>query len=219
MNAKDVYQHFVTLTLGQFLFKCLIWAAQRLTYFRIFRVGTLLLADMDPAYLAEVPGLAGQFLDRESCRKLANDPNYRLRQTFLDQALANGDKCYAFMQDGVVAGYDWFSDKPGTIGDQLQFHYDNAYIYGSWGFTLPEFRGRRLFSFGLAAALKDHEKRGYKGMIGFLEAQNYNSWRSVYRAGYRTFGTIIVVKLLGRYYIRASKGCEKHSCTMTVLEK
>ena len=218
MDAKEVYRYFVTLTLGQFLFKCLIWTAQRLTYFKIFRITMLRLADADPAYLAEVPGYAGGYLDRESCKKLAKDPTYDLPESFVDRALANGDKCYAIMQDGVVASYGWYSDKPGMISDRFQFHYDNAYIYRYGGFTLPSFRGRRLHAFNHAAGLKDYEERGYKGMISIVEAQNYNSRRSDDRLGFTTFGTIFVIRLFGRYFIHSSKGCEKHSCTMTVLE-
>lgn len=63
-----------------------------------------------------------------------------------------------------------------------------------------------------------YEERGYKGMISIVELQNYNSRRSDDRLGFTTFGTIFVIRLFGRYFIRASKGCEKHSCTMTVLE-
>jgi hypothetical protein len=218
MDFKDVYRFFVTLSPGQFLFKCLVWTAQRLTYFKIFRIMTLHRADVDPAYLAAVPGFDGRYLDRESCRRFANDPIYDLPQSFLDQALENGDECYAFMQDDVVASYNWYSDKPCIIGDQLLFHYDDTYIYSPRGFTLPDFRGRRLHGFGLAAGAKDYEERGYKGIILVVEAQNYNALRSDYRLGFTTFGTIYVIRLFGRYFIRASKGCEKHSCTMTVLE-
>jgi hypothetical protein len=218
MDLKDVYRFFVTLSLGQFLFKCLVWTAQRLTYFKIFRIMSLYLADVDPAYLAEVPGFAGRFLDRESIGKFANDPIYDLPQSFLDQALANGDECYAFMQGDVLASYGWYSDKPSMIGDQLQFHFDNTYIYRQRAFTLPKFRGRRLHAFGMAAGARDYEERGYKGMVSLVEGQNYNALRSIYRVGFRIFGTIYVIKLFGRYFIRASKGCEKHSCTMTVLE-
>ena len=218
MLAKKVYRSFINLTLGQFLFKCLISAARRLIYFRIFRIIILHLADVDPAYLAEIPGFAGRYLDRESIRKLADNPIYNLPDSFLDQAFGNGDKCYAFMQDNVLASYGWYSDKPHMINDQLQFHYDNTYIYMHRGFTLPKFRGQRLHAFGLAAALKDHQKRGYKGILSIVEAQNYNSLRSVYRLHFKTFGTIFVIRLFGRYFIRASKGCEKHSCTITVLE-
>jgi hypothetical protein len=218
MDAKDVYRFFVTLSLGQFLFKCLIWTAQRLAYFKIFRILTLHLADANPAYLADVPGFAYRLLDRESCRKLANDPIYDLPESFLDRALANGDECYAFMQEDVVASYGWYSDKPGIISDQLQFYYDDAYVYGGRGLVLPKYRGRRLHAFGEAAALRNYQERGYKGIIVMVEAQNYNSLRSLYRLGYTTFGTIFVIRLFGRFFIRASKGCAKHSCTMTVLE-
>ena len=85
MDAKEVYRYFVTLTLGQFLFKCLIWTAQRLTYVKIFRITMLRLADADPAYLAEVSGFAGRYLDHESCRKLASDPTYDLPESSLDR--------------------------------------------------------------------------------------------------------------------------------------
>lgn len=218
MIAKDVYRSFVTLTFGQFLFKFLIWATQRLIYFKIFRITVLRLADANPAYLAKVPGFAGGYLDHETCRKLASDPTYDLSDSFLDRALANGDKCYAFMQDGVVASYGWYSDKPGMIYDRFQFHYDKTYIYRYRGFTLPRFRGRRLHASGEAAGLKYYEERGYKGMISIVEAQNYDSRRSDDRLGFTTLGTIFVIGYLGRYFIRASKSCEKYSCTMTVLD-
>ncbi len=218
MDAKDAYRYFVTLTLGQFLFKCLIWTAQRLIYFKIYRITILRLADADPAYLAEVTGFTSGYLNRESCRKLAKDRTYDISESFVDRALANGDKCYAFTQDGVVASFGWYSDKPGILPGPLQFHYDIAYIYRYGGFTLPRFRGRRLHAFNHVAGLKDYEERGYKGMISIVELQNYNSRRSDDRLGFTTFGTIFVIRLFGRYFIRASKGCEKHSCTMTVLE-
>lgn len=218
MNAKEVYRFFITLTVGQFLFKCLIWTIQRLIYFKIFRIMSLPLADADPAYLGEAPGFDGLFLDAKSCRRLADNPIYNLSKTFLDQALANGDKCYAYFQDDAIASYNWFSDKPGIIVDRFKFHYDNAFFYGHTGLTLPKYRGRRLYAFGLAAGLKDYGTRGYRGLIGIVEAQNYNAVRSNFRTGYKSFGTIFIIRLFGRYIIHASKGCKKHSCSMTVLE-
>jgi len=215
-NAKEVYRFFVTLSLGQFLFKCLMWTVQRLTYFKIFRIMALHLEDVNPTYLGDPPGFTGRYLDRESCRKLANDPNYDLRETFLDRALKNGDKCYAFMRDDVIASCGWYSDKPGLISDRFHFHYDNAYIYKTGGFTLPRFRGQRLHGFNMVAGLKDYTERGCKGLICIVEAQNYNALRSDYRVGWTIFGTIFVVRLFGRYFIRATKGCDKHSCTMTL---
>jgi hypothetical protein len=218
MDAKEVYRFFVTLSLGQFLFKCLIWTAQQIIYFKVFRIMIHYLADIDPAYLAEVPGFTYRILDRETCNKLADDPSYDLRKTFLDRALSNGDKCYAFMQDDVVASFGWNSDKPAMIDDRFQFCYDNAYIYRTGGFTLPRFRGLRLHGFGLVAGLKIYHDRGYKGQISIVEAQNYNALRSDDRIGRTIIGTIYVIKLFGKYFIRASKGCAKYSCTMTVLE-
>jgi hypothetical protein len=218
MDVREVYRFFVTLTPGQFLLKCLIWVVQRVIFFKIFRIINLPLADVDPVYLDEAPGFDGRFLDRESCRKLSIDPIYDLSKTFLDRSLGNDDKCYALIQNDVVASYSWFSDKPGIIVDRLQFHYDKSYFYGTWGFTLPRFRGRHLYAFGVAAGLKDYGERGYRGLIGIVEAQNYNAVRSNFRVGYTAFGTIFVIRLFGRYFIRASKGCEKHSCSMTVLE-
>lgn len=219
MDAKKVYRFFVTLTPGQFLFKCLFWAVQRLTYVKIFRIMTLHLADVDPAYLAEVPGFAYRLLDHDSCRKFASDPIYELPESFLDHALENDYKCYAFVQDDVVASYGWIPEKSSAIDDRFLFHHDNTYIQRIRGFTHPNFRGLRLHGFGLVAGLKDYQARGYKGMISVMEAQNYYSRRSLDRIGYETFGMIFVIKLFGRYFIHASKGCKKLSCTMTVLEK
>lgn len=216
MNAKDVYRLFGTLSLGQFLFKCLIWLAQRLAYVKIMRLVTLELADLDPVFLAEVPGFTGRYLDREACRKLAADPIYEMPDSFVDQAFASGDTCHGFLQEGVLASYSWYSNTPQPLDGRLALHYSGAYIYGYKAFTRPEFRGKRLFVFSVMAVLKDYTERGYKGAIAMVETQNFNVRRALDRLGYKTFGTIFIVRLFGRYFIHATKGCDKHSCTMTV---
>jgi hypothetical protein len=217
MTAKEIYRFFVTLTPGQFLLKSLIVLVKRFAYVKIMRIMTLELGHANPLFLGEAPGFTSGYLDREDCRKLAADPIYQMPDSFVDQAFAAGDTCYGFLRNGVLAGYGWHSNTPPPHDDRLMLHYSGVYLYGYKAFTLPEFRGQQLFAYGTMAVLKDHVERGYTGIIGMVEAQNYNSLRSLDRMGFKTFGTIFVVRLFGRYFIRATKGCAKHSCTITVI--
>ena len=150
MDARNIRRYLVTLTPGQFAAKCLIRLAQRFVYLRILRVMKLELPDIDPGFLAEPENFESGYLDREACENFTGVPANRLSQSFVDGAIDRGDTCYAFVREGVLASYGWYSDKPCPIDNRFEFHYDNEYTYMYNGFTPPRYRGHRLHAFGMA---------------------------------------------------------------------
>jgi hypothetical protein len=75
------------------------------------------------------------------------------------------------------------------------------------GYTHPKYRGRRLHAIGMTRALQAYQERAYKGLISYVESNNYSSLKSVYRMGYVDFGRIYVARIFGRYYLWATPGC------------
>ena len=75
------------------------------------------------------------------------------------------------------------------------------------GFTHVGHRGRRLHAIGMTMALQDYLKRGFKGLVSYVESNNFSSLVSVRRMGYEIFGTIFVLQLSGVSLTHASPGC------------
>jgi hypothetical protein len=49
------------------------------------------------------------------------------------------------------------------------------------GFTRPEYRGQRLHAVAMANALMECAKEGRRGLVCFVEANNFNALKSCYR--------------------------------------
>jgi hypothetical protein len=44
-------------------------------------------------------------------------------------------------------------------------------------------------------------------MVSYVESTNFDSLKSCFRMGYRVFGSIYVIRLLGRSFAFSSPGC------------
>ena len=48
---------------------------------------------------------------------------------------------------------------------------------------------------------------GARGLVSFVEANNFSSLKSCYRMGYVKVGSIVALRVPGRYVIRVGRGC------------
>jgi hypothetical protein len=129
-------------------------------------------------------------------------------ESFLDGALAKGDACYGILDGANLAAYGWYATTPTAIDPpDLRLHFNPEYVYMYKGFTHTRYRGQRLHAVGMTKALGAYLARGYKGMVSYVEANNFASLKSVYRMGYTDFGRITLARLAGRYLARSSQGC------------
>jgi len=163
----------------------------------------------DPAFLAVAERYRGAFLTPRALAQFARDPQAGLSDEFVRHALARGDKCYGAVHDGALKAYGWYADKPTPVCDDLQLHFSRGYIYMYKGFTNDAHRGKRLFPSGVSRALAHYRSAGYKGMLLYVEATNLDSLKSCARMGFRIFGSVYVVRLLGRSFIYATPGCAR----------
>ena len=75
------------------------------------------------------------------------------------------------------------------------------------GFTSLAHRGQRLHAIGKTHALRHYVAKNYRGLISYVESTNFESLRSNARMGYEIFGSIYVVRIVGRYFAVSTPGC------------
>jgi hypothetical protein len=134
-------------------------------------------------------------------------PEYELDSNFLRTAADKDDECHAILAGDTLASYGWYSKKPTGINDELELDFDRNYVYMYKGFTHGSFRGHRLHAIGMTLALAQYRAAGRKGLLSYIESQNYDSLKSCYRMGYRPCGQIRFFAVRGKYVIVPSVEC------------
>jgi len=153
----------------------------------------------------------GLFLTEGMLAEFAERPEYELSRGFLDQALAKGDECYGFLDGNVLAAYGWYSKKPTEIDPpDLVLHFNDQFIYMYKGFTHVNYRGQRLHAIGMTQALKAYLARGFKGIVSYVEWNNFGSLKSCYRMGYQDYGNIYAARLFDHYFLHSNAGCQPY---------
>ncbi len=165
---------------------------------------------VDPAFLCCPEPYTPMLLTEKMIRDFARDPGSDMREDFLQEALSKGDECYGISDGSTLAAYGWYSLKPTRIDPpELTLHFSRDYVYMYKGFTHVRYRGQRLHAIGMTLALRHYLSKGFKGLVSYVESDNFDSRKSVLRMGYVEFGTIYVVRLFGRYLTWASRGCDR----------
>lgn len=149
---------------------------------------------VDKAFLRLDPPYEAVFLDASDLRRYAARPEYDLPETFVRRALAARDECLAIRAGDELAAYGWYSTRANHFSDDLTLHFDPRWVYMYRGFTNPAHRGRRLHAIGMTMALAEYQRRQFRGLVSCVETRNTASLRSVYRMGYRVFGTIYAIR-------------------------
>jgi hypothetical protein len=170
---------------------------------------TLELPDVDPQFLESPDGLQ---CSKATAREFAELPGAGTlpEDAFPPEAEERGDWCFYVADGDTIASYGWYATVPITThrGYSIAFSDDWVYMYN--GFTIREYRGRKLHAYGMAHALRDAVNLGYKGLISWVDAVNFASLRSVDRLGYRIFGSVKSVRLLGLNRAWSSAGCRPY---------
>jgi len=177
--------------------------------FRILR--GLHVAKADAAFLGYPPQYTPSFLAPRELHAFADDPASELSRSFVDDALRNGDECYAICDGQTLAAYGWYSTRPTPIHPRgLELHFAEGYVYMYKGFTDQRYRGQRLHAIGMTRALQHYLDSGYQGLVSYVESTNFDSLKSCERMGYSVFGSVYVVQLFGRYLAWSSPGCDAY---------
>lgn len=192
----------------------LVRALDRASMFKVLR--GILLLKVDPAFLQCPPHLTPGFLDERQLWQLARDPANELDNSFLNEALAKGDRCYAIMDGDKLAAYGWYSRQPTRIDPpDLLLSFDSNLVYMYKGLTRPEYRGQRLHAIGMNRALQHYQTQGARGIISYVESTNVDSLKSCYRLGYQLFGSVYLWRVFGHYLRVYSPGCRSQGFSLS----
>lgn len=189
------------------LYVGLLYALGYGRWFKLLRLHYI--EQVNPAFVDVPAPYAATFFTKGALAEFARDPRGGFSEPFLHYALAKGDKCYGFTHDGALSAYGWYATTPTRVSPELTLHFGRDYIYMYKGFTHERHRGKRLYPIGMTRALRHYRAVGYTGMLNYVEATNLDSLKACARAGFQVFGSIWVVKLLGRYFTYSTPGCAR----------
>jgi len=164
----------------------------------------------DAAFLKYPDRFTAGFLPESAIRRFAADPENGMSRDFVDEAVSNGDACYGIMDGPILASYGWYSTQPTRIDlPDLFIDFDKQYVYMYKGYTHPDYRGQRLHAIGMTLALREYRWKEFKGIVSYVESDNFVSLKSSFRMGYIPFGSIYLVHFFDHTFSYSTPGCKR----------
>ena len=189
------------------MFNLMYVCLNRLMYFKVLKGMTLTLDNTDDQFLEAHSGFPGELVTGDNIRSLIG-PETGITEKFVVGALQRGNWAYVLRDGQRVASYGWYSRQSVPIDEYFSVLFSDDYVYMYKGFTHRDYRGEKLHAYGMAHALSAAVDSGSKGLISYVEADNFASLRSCDRLGYKIFGTCIVLRLFGKNLILRSPSCK-----------
>jgi len=216
--VERIRKSVATIGLASTLHDLALKTANRVVVVKILKGMTA--ERVDPAYATCPEPYRPVFLDEKRLRQLGRDPANGLPESFLNEALAEGDECFGLLAGGALAAYGWYSRRPTPIDPpDLVLDPGNHYVYMYKGFTHPTHRGKRLHAIGMTLALQHYQRRGYRGLISYVESNNFSSLNSVRRMGYEIFGSVWALRVFGMHLTHAGAGWKQHGARIEPAER
>jgi hypothetical protein len=183
----------------------------RIVPFRELRGMTAVADDID-ANLLEIGAYQARFASRDELLAATSHPDHAGEMTadFVADALAKGDQCFGIFDGDLLASYGWYSRQPTHIRDGVYLMFDPEWAYMYKGYTVPARRGQRLYGLGMSLALRAFTESRARGLISYVEANNFPALRATERMGYRCFGTVYLASLPGGVVSWATPGCKHY---------
>ncbi len=193
----------------------------RVTFFRVYRL--MMIDQLKPEWLTLDPQYTCRFFNADEMRVYLGQAAIDLPEDFVNKAIAKGDLCCAILDGDSLASYGWYSRQATLINPQLRLSCMTGYTYMYHGYTHPAYRGRRLHAIrmmqGLEICLRQSangtNSTRTKGLIFYVEADNYRSLRSAARLNAQNFGRVITIRLFGQYHVFHSAGCKQYGLSVT----
>jgi len=206
----SIRQEIRDIGIGGTLYTVFLKLINRFVYFKILRGMVLSMDTVDPKNLKNDEKYTHQFLSKDALVEFSKHKEYELSEDFIQETLGKGDGCFGILEKDTLASYGWYSNRPTPISNDLTLHFLKDYIYMYKGFTHHQYRGLGLHAIGMSKALEAYSTRGFKGIVSYVESDNFRSLKSVYRTGYKDFGNVYILKIFGKYFISSSNGCQQY---------
>ncbi len=180
----------------------------------------LKLDTVRPEFISPPTGYRGTILTDSQLSQFSKLPEYDLPQTFVDQASAKGDQCYALFRGETLGAYQWYSTEATDYGRHgMKVKFSNDYVYMYKAFTHPAHRGKRLYPIGVTAMLAAYSSRRYRGMVCLVDINNFASLSSCYRMGFTDCGRIYAAALFNRCFSISDLSARDYGFRLTVPDE
>ena len=134
-----------------------------------------------------------RFLTSDEVRRYAAEPESELPPALAGRIDHGLDFCFAALSGDRLASYSWLAlgsvEAEHAAGVDLGLPAHMAYLYKA--FTLPGFRGRRLYAATTAGAAKQLRETGITQLVAFVYWNNASALRACARMGYRRLGMLM----------------------------
>ena len=217
MNCDQVRKNLQFFGITDTLYDLALRAINRFFFIKI--LNGMKTITINSANLAIDKKYKHGFLSERELKKFALVPDYELTENFLKEARKRGDQCYGILDGDILVNYSWYSDKPMHIYPQELFlSFSSEYVYIYKAFTHILYRGQNLQPVGKSLALKEFLDMGYKGIVSYVESNNFSSLRAAEKTRGERFGRIYIAGILKRYLIYCDKGCRDHQFRLALTE-
>jgi len=196
-------------------------AINQLIPFSVYQVMVLETDRMNPVFLNSTQDYGFSCLKRKQITELSKDPEsgMGMLKGFVRDALRNGDKCFGLFAGDKICSYGWYGDKPAHTRRELYFSHNSQFKYERYGFTMSNYRGKRLHEILDGKVCVHYSRNGYKGLICVIERHNLSSLKCHYRVGFMAGGRIYVLMLFGKYYSYSDRRARKYGAMLKSIKK
>ncbi len=194
------------------IYDLVIRSANRLVYLKTLEC--VVIEAIDPGSSTLPANFRYVRLDRTQLALFGQVKENELPEEFVRDAINGGDDCYAIVEGNALASYGWYSKVPTPVDRDLRLHFSPQYVYMYKGFTAKAYRGKRLHAIGMTLALNEYRNQGFRGLVAYVESNNFDSLKSCYRMGYKTCGHIRVLRVASRYFIHNGPGCRDYGLNL-----
>jgi ribosomal protein S18 acetylase RimI-like enzyme len=137
------------------------------------------------------------------------DAELELREDLVRTAYGAGGVCLGAFSGARLVGYNWLAYSSTLIASGVCVGFAPQFRYSYKSFVLPAYRGQRIVQ-ALHALADDAElRRGRTRAMNFVESDNYPSIASLERAGSRTAGYAVYLRLFGSIVSLGSPGARR----------
>lgn len=152
-------------------------------------------ADRVNAGLDLPAGVTCRFLAPDEVRGLAAAPANTLSAPMAERISRLGHHCFAAFQGERLIAYCWYATGRIEAADHwgIPLTLPPAVALSYNAFTYPEFRGRRLHGGLKVRALEALTPRGIRALVSLVRIANWQSLKSLERAGFKDLGLLLTV--------------------------
>jgi hypothetical protein len=149
----------------------------------------------------------------DELKTLSDNNEYGINPILIEEVQQGPNVCFGIYDGHTVANYFFVFVNPIRVRmtEHLEISFGSRYAYLCAAFTHANYRGLRMNSVGSLLAAKRYFSRGFKELLAYVESNNFSSLRSFQRVGWRTIGTVRIVRIFGRYFIQTESGCAERS--------